>query len=50
MGCYDMLPIHHNGRKSTMYPEFGSDLRNLRLGLTTDGMNLYGNLSSKHSS
>jgi len=33
-----------------LYPEFGSDPRNLRLGLATDGMNLYGNLSSKHSS
>ena len=19
MGCYDILPIHHNGRKSTLY-------------------------------
>ena len=34
----------------TLYPEFGSDPRNLRLGLATDGMNPYGNLSSKHSS
>jgi len=32
-----------------LYPEFGSDPRNLRLGLATDGMNPYGNLSSKHS-
>jgi len=33
-----------------LYPEFGSDPRNLRLGLATDGMNPYGNLSSKYSS
>jgi len=33
-----------------LYPEFGSDLRNLKLGLATDGMNPYGDLSSKHSS
>jgi len=32
-----------------LYPEFGRDPRNLRLGLATDGMNPYGNLSSKHS-
>ncbi|XP_027936218.1 uncharacterized protein LOC114191244 [Vigna unguiculata] len=32
------------------YPEFGAEPRNLRLGLATDGMNPYGNLSSKHSS
>ncbi|XP_031127651.1 uncharacterized protein LOC116029751 [Ipomoea triloba] len=30
--------------------EFGHELRYLRLGLCTDGMNLHGNLSSKHSS
>jgi len=34
----------------SLYLEFGSDPRNLRLGFATDGMNLYGNLSSKHSS
>ena len=34
----------------SLYPEFGSDPRNLRLGLATDEMNPYGNLSSKHSS
>jgi len=33
-----------------LYPEFGSDPRNLILDLVTDGMNPYGNLSSKHSS
>nr|XP_004492006.1 uncharacterized protein LOC101504571 [Cicer arietinum] len=32
-----------------LYPEFGSEPRNLRLGLSTDGMNPYGNLSSNHS-
>jgi len=35
---------------NSLYPEFGSDPRNLKLGLAIDGMNLYGNLSSKHSS
>jgi len=34
----------------SLYPEFRSDPRNLRLGLATNGMNPYGNLSSKHSS
>jgi len=34
----------------SLYPEFGSDPRNLKLGIATDGMNPYGNLSSKHSS
>jgi len=33
----------------SLYPEFGSDPRNLKLGLATNVMNLYGNLSSKHS-
>jgi len=34
----------------SLCPEFGRDLRNLRLGLVRDGMNSYSNLSSKHSS
>ncbi|KAK2426682.1 hypothetical protein QL285_025325 [Trifolium repens] len=33
-----------------LYPDFGIEARNLRLGLATDGMNPYGNLSSIHSS
>ena len=33
-----------------LYPEFGKEKRNLRLGLATDGMNPFGNLSSNHSS
>ncbi|XP_058725960.1 uncharacterized protein LOC131597270 [Vicia villosa] len=33
-----------------LYPDFGNEARNLRLGLATDGMNPYGNLSSNHSS
>ncbi|XP_074288757.1 uncharacterized protein LOC141613916 [Silene latifolia] len=32
-----------------LFPEFGSDARNLRLGLCTDGMNPFGNLSSQWS-
>ncbi|XP_027915741.1 uncharacterized protein LOC114175171 [Vigna unguiculata] len=32
------------------FPKFGAEPRNLRLGLAIDGMNPYGNLSSKHSS
>jgi len=47
MGCYDMLQWK---KIDSLYPEFGSDPRNHRLGLATDGMNSYGNLSSKHSS
>jgi len=34
---------------NSMFPEFGSDPRNLRLRLAIDGMNPYDNLSSKHS-
>ena len=33
-----------------MYLDFSKELRNLRLGLATDGMNLYGSLSTQHSS
>ncbi|PNY02971.1 hypothetical protein L195_g026293 [Trifolium pratense] len=33
-----------------LYPEFGNEPRNLRLGLATDGMNPFGNLSTNHSS
>ena len=32
-----------------LFLEFGIDPRNLRLGLATNGMNPYGNFSSKHS-
>ncbi|XP_019150567.1 PREDICTED: uncharacterized protein LOC109147363 [Ipomoea nil] len=32
-----------------MFPEFGNENRNLRLGLCTDGMNPHGNMSSQHS-
>ncbi|XP_031131839.1 uncharacterized protein LOC116033221 [Ipomoea triloba] len=31
------------------WPEFGTENRNLRLGLCTDGMNPHGNMSSRHS-
>ena len=31
------------------FPIFGDEARNLRLGLSTDGMNPYGTLSTKHS-
>ena len=31
------------------YPEFGNEPRNLRLALSTDGMNPHGNMSSQHS-
>ncbi|XP_028216513.1 uncharacterized protein LOC114398517 [Glycine soja] len=33
-----------------LYPDFGAEPRNLRLGLAMDGMNPYGNLSTNHSS
>ena len=33
-----------------MYPDFGGDPRNLRLGLALDGMNPFGSLSTNHSS
>ena len=32
-----------------MYIEFSSDPRNVRLGLAVDGFNLYGNMSTTHS-
>lgn len=31
------------------FPDFGAEPRNLRLGLCTDGMNPYGNMSSRYS-
>ncbi|XP_058755972.1 uncharacterized protein LOC131629194 [Vicia villosa] len=34
----------------SLFPDFGNEPRNLRLGLSTDGMNPYGSLSSNHSS
>ena len=34
----------------SLYPDFGKEARNLRLGLASDGMNPYGNLSTQHSS
>ena len=33
----------------TMYSSFGEEIRNLGLGLCTDGINPFGNLSSQHS-
>ena len=33
-----------------LYPEFGNEVRNLRLGLATDGMNPFGQMSTTHSS
>ena len=33
-----------------LYPNFGKEPRNLRLGLASDGMNPYGTLSTQHSS
>ena len=31
------------------FPEFGKESRNIRLGLATDGMNMFGNMSTNHS-
>ena len=33
-----------------LYPDFGNEARNLRLGLASDGMNPFGNLRTSHSS
>ena len=33
-----------------LYLDFGKEVRNLRLGLASDGMNPYGSLSTQHSS
>ena len=32
-----------------MYPDFGGEVRNIRLGLFTDGINPFGNMTSTHS-
>ena len=32
------------------FPEFGKESRNIRLGLATNGMNLFGNMSTNHNS
>ena len=51
--CDGML--HHSVDSSQwkkidrLYPDFGKEARNLRLGLATDGMNPYDNLSTQHS-
>ena len=34
----------------SLYPNFGKEARNLRLGLAADGMNPYGSLSTQHNS
>ncbi|KAJ0856260.1 putative Transposase-associated domain-containing protein [Helianthus annuus] len=31
------------------YPEFGKEIRNIRFGLSSDGINPFGNMSSRHS-
>jgi hypothetical protein len=31
-----------------LYPEFSADIRNVRLGLTLDGFNQFGNMSTSH--
>ncbi|CAM8905938.1 unnamed protein product [Rhodiola kirilowii] len=36
-------------KADNLFSEFGSESRNLRLGLSTDGVNPHGNLSSQHS-
>lgn len=33
----------------TLYPDFAADVRNVRLGLSTDGFNPFGNMSLSHS-
>ena len=48
--------LHHPVNSSqwkkinNLYPKFGKEARNHRLGLANDGMNLYGSLSTQHSS
>jgi len=34
---------------NSLYLEFGKETRNLRIGLSKDGMHPYGNLSTQHS-
>ena len=38
-----------SGEKSIEYKDFADDARNLRFGLSTDGMNLFGEQSCSHS-
>ena len=33
----------------TRYPDFGKEMRNIRFGLSSDGINPFGNMSSRHS-
>jgi len=48
--------LHHPADSSQwkkidrLYPKFNKEARNLRLGLSIDGMNPYGSLSTQHSS
>ncbi|XP_028215171.1 uncharacterized protein LOC114397290 [Glycine soja] len=53
-GCSDDAAItnSHPTKKTIdrLYPEFGEDPRNLRLGLASNGMNPFDNLSTNHSS
>ncbi|RDY04194.1 hypothetical protein CR513_12124, partial [Mucuna pruriens] len=50
MDNFDMRLTQCNGGKLISYFQILDELRNYRIGLAIDGMNLYGNLSSKHSS
>jgi len=47
MACTIIQLILFNGRKfDDEFPEFGKESRNIRLGLATNGMNPFGNMST----
>ena len=47
---YHSVDSSHRKKIDRLYPNFGKNARNFRLGIATDGMNPYGSLSTQHSS
>ena len=47
---YHLIDSSQRKKIDRLYPNFGKEARYLRLGLVTDGMNPYDNLSTQHSS
>lgn len=43
------IPFFETTSNQVRFEEFGVEPRNIRLGLSTDGMNPFGNMSSRHS-
>jgi hypothetical protein len=50
MSSYDTPSMASSGSISTpKFPKFGEEATNVRFALSTDGMNLFGDLNSSHS-